>query len=115
MTFADDLPRMLGDCVQIQQVISNLVQNAVDAMEETVGFPRKLVLRSRVADDHSVAVEVCDNGGGLKRPDRVFEAFFTTKPAGMGMGLAICRSNVEAHGGRLLGSAECESEGNVLI
>ena len=101
LLLASDLPRIFADRVQIQQVISNLVQNAVDAMEEVQDGPRQLVLRSRLSDSNMIAVEVCDNGAGLSDPDRVFESFFTTKPSGMGMGLAICRSIVKAHGGRI--------------
>jgi len=94
-----------ADRVQIQQVLSNLAQNAVDAMAEVVGRPKELVFRSRSLDDRVVVVEVCDSGCGLEYPERVFESFFTTKANGMGMGLAICRSIVEAHGGKLWASA----------
>jgi signal transduction histidine kinase len=102
---ATPLRPVRADRVQIQQVLSNLAQNAVDAMAEVVGRPRELVFRSRSSDDHVVLVEVCDSGCGLESPERVFESFFTTKPNGMGMGLAICRSIIEAHGGKLRASA----------
>jgi PAS domain S-box-containing protein len=94
-----------ADRVQIQQVLSNLAQNAVDAMAEVVGRPRELVFRSGSSAEQSVVVEVCDSGCGLESPERVFESFFTTKSNGMGMGLAICRSIIEAHGGKLWASA----------
>jgi PAS domain S-box-containing protein len=94
-----------ADRVQIQQVLSNLAQNAVDAMAEVIGRPKELVFRSHCSGNQAVVVEVCDSGCGLESPERVFESFFTTKPNGMGMGLAICRSIVEAHGGKLWASA----------
>jgi len=102
---ASDLRAARADRVQVQQVISNLAQNAVEAMIGVVDRPRQLVVRSRASDDLGVVVEVCDNGSGLEYPDRVFESFHTTKRNGMGMGLAICRSIVESHGGRLWAKA----------
>ena len=102
---ATSLRSVRADRVQIQQVLSNLAQNAVDAMAKVVGRPKELVFRSRSSDDRVVVVEVCDSGCGLESPERVFESFFTTKPNGMGMGLAICRSIIEAHGGKLWATA----------
>lgn len=102
---ATPLQPVQADRVQIQQVLSNLAQNAMDAMAEVVGRPRELVFRSRASREQSVVVEVCDSGCGLESPERVFESFFTTKPTGMGMGLAICRSIIEAHGGKLWATA----------
>ncbi|WP_438754935.1 PAS domain-containing protein [Pararhizobium sp. O133] len=94
-----DLPLILIDRVQIQQVLVNLVRNAFDALE-TLPSDRTLRIKvSRVED--MIQIEVIDNGPGIQDPDRIFEPFFTTKGQGMGMGLAICRSIVEAHGGRL--------------
>jgi len=101
---ATPLRPVRADRVQIQQVLSNLAQNAVDAMTAVVGRPKELVFRSHSSGEQTVVVEVCDRGCGLESTERVFESFFTTKPNGMGMGLAICRSIVEAHGGKLWAS-----------
>jgi C4-dicarboxylate-specific signal transduction histidine kinase len=98
---ADDLPRVLADRIQLQQVIFNLVANGLDAMRDVDG-ERHLGLRTwREASD--VLVAVSDTGSGLdpREAERIFDPFFTTKPEGMGMGLAITRSIVHAHGGRL--------------
>jgi signal transduction histidine kinase len=96
-----DLPRTLADRVQIQQVIVNLVRNGIEAMEATTHVPKLLSIRSRREGIHYVRVEVCDRASGLQDPENAFKPFFTTKKAGMGMGLAICRSIIEAHRGRL--------------
>jgi PAS domain S-box-containing protein len=95
-----ELTAVLGDRVQLQQLLFNLITNGIEAMEEVAERPRKLIVRSRQCRE-KVLVEVRDYGVGLKDPDRIFEAFFTTKENGMGMGLAICRSIVEEHHGRL--------------
>jgi PAS domain S-box-containing protein len=97
------LPPVSLDRVQIQQVLVNLIRNGLEAMDGIEGERRLTVRASRTAE--GVRVEVCDSGPGLAFPERAFEAFFTTKPQGMGMGLAICRSIVEAHGGRLWAEA----------
>ncbi len=96
---AADLPAVPFDVVQIQQVLVNLMRNAIEAMDGHAATPR-LGVRA-VRDGEAVRVEVSDNGPGVQHAQRVFDAFFTTKQSGMGMGLAICRSIVEAHGGRL--------------
>lgn len=93
------LPRVAFDRVQLQQVLVNLVRNGMEAMEGTDG--EKLLTLSVRRTDDLVQVGVSDQGPGVAYPDRVFEPFFTTKSHGMGMGLAICRSIVESHGGRL--------------
>jgi hypothetical protein len=100
------LPAVVGDRVQLQQVLLNLVVNAMDAMSTIEPAERLLLIdaRAETDDDRShVVVTVCDAGGGLAdgAAGRIFEPFYTTKPDGMGMGLAISRSIVEAHGGRL--------------
>jgi signal transduction histidine kinase len=96
-----DLPRTLADRLQMQQVIVNLVCNGIEAMEATIDVPKILSIRSRREGIHYVRVEVCDRGSGLQDPENAFKPFFTTKKTGMGMGLAICRSIIEAHRGRL--------------
>ena len=96
-----DLPRTMADRVQMQQVLVNLVRNGIEAMETTVNLPRLLSIRSRCDGIHHVRIEVCDRGSGVQDPESVFKPFFTTKKTGMGMGLAICRSIIGAHQGRL--------------
>jgi len=103
LTLAAGLPGVLGDRVQLQQVILNLLMNGVEAMEAVNDRPRRLEVRSQLVAGDRVRVAVVDAGAGFEPDDvdRMFEAFFTTKPGGMGMGLSISRSIVEAHGGRL--------------
>lgn len=96
---AADLPAVSFDVVQIQQVLVNLMRNAIEAMDGCTARPRLCVRALR--DGEAVRVEVSDNGPGVQQAEKVFDAFFTTKQSGMGMGLAICRSIVESHGGRL--------------
>jgi signal transduction histidine kinase len=95
------LPTILGDRVQIQQVLVNLCINGMDAMDSVAEPRRTLTLRSRMHDPGAIRVEVQDSGIGLQHPDRVFETFFTTKQQGMGMGLPISRSIIELHHGHL--------------
>ena len=100
---APELPAVSGDRVQLQLVVVNLIVNAVEAMGAIPPDARHLVIRSSTAEPDRVLVAVEDTGAGIdpEDADRIFDAFYTTKPQGMGMGLAICRSIVEAHGGRL--------------
>jgi PAS domain S-box-containing protein len=100
------LPPVWGDRVQVQQVILNLVMNGIEAVSEVTDRPRELLIRSRPEGSSHVLVAVQDRGIGLDEQslERVFEAFYTTKPEGMGMGLSISRSIIEAHGGRLWAS-----------
>jgi PAS domain S-box-containing protein len=94
---------VLADRVQLQQVIINLVMNAIEAMQLVTDRPRELVIQSHQVEAHQVQVAVKDRGVGISAEnfDRLFNAFFTTKSTGMGMGLSICRSIIAAHGGRL--------------
>jgi PAS domain S-box-containing protein len=99
------LPHVLGDRVQLQQVVINLVLNAMEAMASITDRPRDLTIRSW-SDGDQVLVAIQDSGTGIDpdRIDRLFGSFYTTKPGGLGMGLSICRSIIEAHGGKLWAS-----------
>jgi signal transduction histidine kinase len=101
--FAVNLPSVLGDRVQLQQVTLNLMMNGVEAMSAINNGSRQLLIKTQRDDSDQVRISVTDSGIGLdpNGMERLFEAFFTTKPEGMGMGLSICRSIIEAHGGRL--------------
>ena len=102
---AQDLPTVLGDRVQLQQVLLNLMLNAVDAMDKTNPELRRLVIRTEKEGDGAVKVSVRDSGAGIDEIQRtkLFELFQTTKPGGMGLGLAICARIIHAHGGSILG------------
>ncbi len=104
--FANDLPLVSGDRIQLQQVILNLIVNAIEAMSGIGGAQRELLVASRKDGPKAVLVEVRDLGAGpdWTTVDRLFDAFYTTKPDGMGMGLAISRTIIEDHGGRLWAS-----------
>lgn len=103
---ASGLPHVLGERVQLQQVILNLITNAVEAMASIVGRRRLLRVKSELQGSDGVLLTIEDSGIGIDTADlnRIFSPFFTTKPNGMGMGLSICRTIVEAHGGRLSAS-----------
>jgi PAS domain S-box-containing protein len=103
---AADLPLALGDRVQLQQVIMNLAMNGADAMSSVTDRPRMLRVESKVNGEGSILVTIEDSGTGIEEAirHRIFDPLFTTKPAGMGMGLSICRRIIEAHGGRLWAS-----------
>jgi PAS domain S-box-containing protein len=106
MELAPALPAVLADRVQLQQVLINLVINGIEAMQSVTDRPRQLVIRSRQDEADQVLVTVADCGVGIsaENADQLFNPFFTTKSGGMGMGLSICRSIIEAHGGRLSAS-----------
>jgi len=99
---AADLSNLMGDRVQLQQVVMNLIVNSIDAMKDVDG-KREVAIKSQRAENEHIMVSVSDTGMGLppQQEDQIFNAFFTTKPHGTGMGLRICRSIVESHGGRL--------------
>jgi C4-dicarboxylate-specific signal transduction histidine kinase len=103
---ATRLPPVLGDRVQLQQVVLNLIMNGIEAMSSVQDRPRELVIRTQEAEDDLVVVTVQDSGTGLdpKIKEQIFDAFYTTKGEGMGMGLSISRSIVQDHGGRLWAS-----------
>jgi signal transduction histidine kinase len=103
MELSPALPVVLADRTQLQQVIINLVINAIEAMQAVTDRPRELVIQSYQVEAHQVQLTVKDCGVGIfaEDADRLFNAFFTTKASGMGMGLSICRSIIAAHGGRL--------------
>jgi len=103
----EDIPQVWADPVQLKQVILNLIMNAVDALTSVRQRARSLVVKSEIQQPHEVLITLQDAGTGIDPDDRgrIFDAFFTTKSNGMGMGLFICRSIIEAHGGRLCASA----------
>jgi signal transduction histidine kinase len=103
MELADDLPQILGNRVQLQQVILNLVMNGIEAMDTVTDRPREILIRSCEHESDQLLIAVQDSGVGIdsQNLEKIFDAFYTTKPQGMGMGLAISRSIVENHGGRL--------------
>ena len=102
----DGLPQVMAERMQLQQVLLNLIMNAVEAMSAVTGRERQLTVSSGLDDERFVRITVEDTGSGIDPAyfDRIFDAFFTTKTNGMGMGLSICRSVVEAHGGKLWAS-----------
>jgi hypothetical protein len=103
MELAADLPPVMGDRVQLQQVVVNLILNAIEAMSTMEDRERDLLISTQPGEGDEVCVAVQDSGIGLdpKNVERIFDAFHTTKPGGLGMGLSISRSIVERHGGRL--------------
>ena len=101
--FANDLPPVKGDRIQLQQVLLNLIQNGLDAMSTVDDRRKQLVITTAKVEPDNVSVAVQDTGPGVdpENLERIFEAFYTTKPDGLGMGLSICRAIIEAHGGKL--------------
>jgi PAS domain S-box-containing protein len=111
---ASDLPSIAGDSVQLQQVVLNLVLNAIQAMDGQEDHSKKLFLVSRHEGPHDIIISVRDSGGGIaaNQLDQLFQPFFTTKPGGIGMGLTICRSIVEAHGGKIWATSDVNQGAN---
>ncbi|MGA2996574.1 ATP-binding protein [Bradyrhizobium sp.] len=103
MQLSEGLPPIVGDRVQLQQVILNLIMNAIEALSEVGEGSRELLISSSEGESGGVLVAVADSGPGLPHtnPERMFDAFYTTKASGLGMGLSICRSIIQNHGGRL--------------
>jgi C4-dicarboxylate-specific signal transduction histidine kinase len=113
--FAESLPLIQGDRVQLQQVMLNLIINAIQAMSGLAAGVRELRITTENTESGGVRLAVRDSGPGLSSENfqRLFEPFYTTKPEGMGMGLSICRSIIEAHGGRLW-AIPCEPQGTLF-
>jgi signal transduction histidine kinase len=109
-TLDDNLPDVKGNRVQLQQVIVNLIRNAIEAMNAVTNGARILRIRSAIHETGNVLVSVEDSGTGIDPKDtgRIFDSFFTTKPQGTGMGLSICRSIIEGHQGRLWASSSID-------
>jgi PAS domain S-box-containing protein len=101
-----EIPPVFADRVHVQQILINLVQNGIDAMDEIRDRPKILVLRSHIQEPRFVAIQVKDSGSGIPDPVTIFEPFFSTKEKGLGVGLSICRSIVEAHAGQLWARAD---------
>jgi C4-dicarboxylate-specific signal transduction histidine kinase len=103
LELARGIPRVRADRVQIEQVLLNLIRNALDVMEHQTAASRNLFISTRLSGHMGVEVCVRDTGSGLvdSDPDRLFETFYTTKPGGLGVGLSISRSIISSHGGRL--------------
>ncbi len=106
-----NLPLVLGDRIELQQVLINLLMNGIESMSSIMDRPRVLTVQSRVVESGEVEVAVRDCGVGISvdQMRSLFDPFFTTKPGGMGMGLPICRSIIEAHGGKLWASSNASS------
>jgi signal transduction histidine kinase len=113
---ADGLALVLGDRVQLQQVMLNLVMNGIEAMSSIDGRARELLISTQNADGGQVLVTVQDSGAGLEPGalEKIFNPFYTTKPRGMGMGLSISRSILQAHGGRLWASDNDDGPGTIF-
>jgi signal transduction histidine kinase len=107
MELSADLPAVFGDRIQLQQVVLNLIINGIEAMQPITDRRRELIIRSQQDETRQVQLTVMDCGIGLSAESahRIFDAFVTTKSSGMGMGLSICRSIIQAHGGRIWASS----------
>jgi C4-dicarboxylate-specific signal transduction histidine kinase len=116
LDLAPDLPAIVGDPIELQQVIINLIVNAVQAMAAVEGRPRMASVTTRSEGTDAVVLEVQDSGPGIdpEQIDQIFEAFFTTKPGGIGVGLSICRSIIAGHGGQLSARSLAPGQGAVF-
>jgi signal transduction histidine kinase len=110
LQLGESLPPVEADGIQVQQVLLNLIRNAIDAMRDTDPASREILVRSRMWNDDAIEVTVSDNGSGLPDvpDDLLFQPFFTTKEGGVGMGLSISQSIIQSHGGRLWHSSKPE-------
>ena len=108
--------RVLGDRVQLQQVVLNLIMNALDAVSALTEGPREIVIQTSLSDHHDLLTAVRDSGVGFSEEGlrRIFEPFYTTKPHGLGIGLSISRSIVEAHSGRLWAARNDDAPGATI-
>ncbi|WVT08107.1 ATP-binding protein (plasmid) [Sinorhizobium chiapasense] len=115
LQLAEELPNITGDRVQLQQVAVNLLINSIQAITQRAAEDREIVIDTSHTECGTVSLTIRDTGGGIPEADleRVFEGFFSTKPDGMGMGLAICRSIISDHGG-MIRAANCEPHGAVF-
>ena len=115
LELSPNLPSVEGDRIHLQQVILNLIMNALEAMTKQAAPKRLVTVRTRTSDDGEVMITVADSGAGIDPANQpyLFDPFFTTKPNGMGMGLAICHQIIEAHKGRV--RAENQTEGGALF
>ena len=113
--FADNIAQVKGDKVQLQQVLLNLIRNGMDAMSTVDDRPRQLIVTTSAVEPGNVLIAVQDSGPGVdpENLERIFDAFYTTKPDGLGMGLSICRTIIEAHGGKLWAAA-ADPRGTIL-
>lgn len=117
VVFDDRLPAVRADVVQIEQVLVNLIRNAIEAMEQTPPQHRRLTIRTDSGDGRTVRIEVSDTGAGIPDgdPEHIFDAFFTTKADGLGMGLSISRTIVEMHGGTLRAARNPDSGSTFVL
>ena len=116
LDLADDLPLIQADQILIEQVIVNLIKNSIEAMQALDKKDRRLTLQTDICHDSGVLVSVQDSGPGITdyEASKIFEPFYTTKPDGMGMGLAIIRSIIDSHGGELEVHANQEEAGTTF-
>ncbi|RKY07146.1 MAG: hypothetical protein DRP65_10775 [Planctomycetota bacterium] len=107
LALAEELPPLLADFVQIEQALLNLVINSIEAMADVELEQRRLTIQTQMSTDHSIEVAVIDTGQGIsaENSEKIFDSFFTTKPAGLGLGLTISQSIIDAHKGRLWAEA----------
>lgn len=105
MRFATDLPPVVGERVQLQQLVLNLLLNAIESLDSVLDRPRTISICSTRRSGKAALIEISDSGVGLQNPEKAFEAFYSTKANGLGMGLAICRSIIEEHNGELWASS----------
>jgi len=112
-----NLPQVTGDRIQIQQVLLNLMMNALDAVRTASPERRRVQVRASSAEQDMVRIEVSDTGPGMPTHTResIFEPFFTTKPGGLGLGLTICRTLIEAHGGHIYAKDPSPGDGTTLV